>query len=123
MLMISTKGGAVADLRTWVRIMLSHHYDKITTLGMMDCITLDHIREEHVIVAFAAGREPHGSVLREVFVRAMLDHAGVIRSNCSEYHVAIVGEGEKERCDALADQYDWVARTAERHRVMKGAAV
>ncbi len=62
------------------------------------------------------------TVLREICVRATLDHNGVLRSNCATYHFAIVGQDEQERCDALADHYDWLARVSARSKAMKGAS-
>ncbi len=121
-LVAETRGGAVLDLRQWILIMLSKHYSKTTTLGMMDCLLLNHIHEEHAIVAFAQGSEPIASVLREVYVRVKLDHDGVLHSNCSTYHFSIAGEGEQERCDALISHYDWIERLASRRDAMKGAA-
>lgn len=109
------------DLRTWVRIMLSRHYDKRTTLGMMDCLTFTHIREEHVIVAFAQGREPHASVIREVYARVVVEHNGILKSNCSEYHFAVVGDREQEHCDALVAHYGWLGLVAKRREVMQSA--
>lgn len=122
-LIIETKGGAVPDLRQWLRITLSHHYNKESTLGLMACLEFTHLYEEHAIMAFASGREPMGSAIREAYVRVKLDHGGVLRSNCSTYFFSIAGEGEQERCDALISHYDWLARVAERRRIMKGAAV
>lgn len=113
-LVVETKGGAIPDLRQWIKITLSHHYDKPTTLGLMSCLSFSHVYEEHAIMAFAIGREPAASVIREVYARVRLDHDGVLRSNCSTYHFAIVGEGEQERCDALIAHYGWIEGTAQR---------
>ena len=121
-LIAETKGGAVLDLRQWILSTLSKHYNKSTTLGMMDCLVLNHIHEEHAIVAFAQGSEPTASVLREVYARVKLDHDGLLKSNCSTYRFAIAGEGEQDRCDALIAHYDWIERVAARRDIMKGAS-
>ena len=109
-----TKGGAIPDLRQSIKITLSHHYNKATTLGLMSCLSFSHVYEEHTIMAFAIGREPVASVIREVYARVKLDHHGVLKSNCSTYHFAIIGEGEQERCDALVEHYAWIAGLAKR---------
>ena len=119
-LVAETRGGAVADLKQWIRITLSHHYDKETTLGMMSCLEFSHVHEEHAILAFAIGREPHASVLREVFVRVKLDHGGLLKSNCSSYAFSIIGEGERERCDALMAHYYWIDHMADRRKALEG---
>lgn len=119
-LVVETKGGAVGDLCQWIRIMLSHHYSKADTLGLMDCLEFNHIHEEHAIMAFASGREPMGSTIREVYSRVMVDHDGVLRSNCAAYRFSIIGEGEQERCDALIAHYDWIGRVAQRRKVLHG---
>lgn len=121
-LVVGTKGGGIIDLHMWVRVMLSKHYPKEATLNMIQCVEWSHVHEEHAIFSFATGREPLSSILREIYVRAMLDHNGVLRSNCATYHFAIVGQDEQERCDALADHYDWLARVSARSKAMKGAS-
>ncbi len=113
-LVVETKGGAIPDLRQWIKITLSRHYNKATTLGLMSCLTFTHVYEEHAIMAFAIGREPAGSVIREVYARVKFDHDGVLKSNCSTYHFAIAGEGEQERCDALIAHYGWIETMAHR---------
>ena len=114
-LIAETRGGAVADLQQWIKITLSRHHNKETTLGLMSCLDFTHLYEEHAIMAFAIGREPHASALREVYVRMKVDHGGVLRSNCSTYHFSIAGEGEQKRCDALISHYDWLDRVASRY--------
>lgn len=109
------------DLRQWIKITLSHHYDKATTLGLMACLEFTHLHEEHAIMAFAIGREPHASAIREVYARVRLDHGGILKSNCSTYTFSIIGEWEQERCDGLVAHYDWIARVGQRN-VMKGAS-
>lgn len=121
-LIIETKGGAVLDLQQWIKITLSHHYNKPTTLGIMACLEFSHIYEEHAIMCFGVGREPLSSAIREVYARVRLDHGGILRSNCSTYAFSIAGEGEQERCDALVSHYDWLARVAERGAIIKGAS-
>ncbi|MCB9171234.1 MAG: hypothetical protein H6594_12880 [Flavobacteriales bacterium] len=113
-LIIETKGGAIPDLRQWLKITLSHHHNKETTLGLMACLEFTHLYEEHAIMAFASGREPIGSAIREAYIRVKLDCGGVLRSNCSTYVFSIVGEGEQEKCDALVAHYDWLARVGSR---------
>lgn len=113
-LVVETKGGSVPDLRQWIKITLSHHYNKATTLGLMSCLRFSHVYEEHAIMAFAIGREPMASVIREVYARVKLDHGGVLKSNTSTYHFAILGEGEQERCDALIAHYGWIEGMANR---------
>lgn len=115
MLVIGTRGGAIPDLRTWIMIMLSRHYNKAVTLGMMSHLVLTHVHEEHTILAFAVAREPAGSVLREIYVRVMLDHDGELKSNTSTYRFAINGDGEQERCTDLMLHYGWVEGLANRH--------
>ncbi len=102
------------DLRQWLLITLSHHHNKETTMGLMACLEFTHLHEEHAIVAFATGREPHASAIREAYCRVLVDHGGVLRSNCSTYYFSIVGEGEQQRCDDLIRHYDWLARVANR---------
>lgn len=121
-LIIETKGGSVPDCRQWIKIMLSHHHDKEMTLGLMACLELSHVHEEHAIMAYATGREPMASVLREIYARVRLDHGGVLRSNCSTYIFSIAGEGEVERCEALISHYDWIARSVARRRALGGAS-
>lgn len=112
-LVVETKGGSVPDLRQWIKITLSHHYNRATTLGLMSCLSFSHVYEEHTIMAFAIGREPMASVIREVYARVKLDHEGVLRSNCSTYHFTIIGEGEQEQCEALIAHYGWVEGIAQ----------
>lgn len=114
MLVIGTKGGAIGDVRTWIKVMLSKHYSKTVTLGMMAHLVLTHVYEEHTILAFSVAREPAGAILREIYVRVMMNHNGLLKSNCSEYHFAINGEGEQERCEALMSHYDWIEGLAKR---------
>lgn len=102
------------DLRQWLQITLSHHHNKETTLGLMACLEFTHLHEEHAIMAFASGREPIASAIREAYCRVKLDYGGVLRSNCSTYVFSIAGEGEQEKCDALIAHYDWLARVADR---------
>lgn len=73
-------------------------------------------------MAFATGREPMATALREIYARVKLDYGGILKSNCSSYAVSIVGEGEQQRCDALVEHYDWLARVAERYNIIKGAS-
>ena len=113
-LVVETKGGAIPDLRQWIKITLSHHYNKATTLALMSCLDFAHVHEEHAIMAFAIGREPAASVIREIYARMKLDHDGVLKSNCSTYHFAILGEGEQDRCDALIAHYGWIEAMAQR---------
>jgi len=121
MLVISTMGGAVIDARTWLTVMLSHHYDKPTTLAMMARLSMVHIHEAHTILAFPVGREPDASVLREVYARVMLDHKGVLKSNCASYRFSILGEGELERSNALIAHYGWIEGLAD-HRDQQALA-
>lgn len=102
------------DLRQWIQITLSHYHSKEATLQMMACLEFTHLHEEHAIMAFAGGREPHATAIREAYCRVKLEHGGVLRSNCSTYYFSIAGEGEQERCDALIGHYDWLALLAER---------
>lgn len=113
-LVAETKGGSIPDLRQWVKIMLSRHHNKAVTLGLMSCLSFTHVYDEHAIMAFAIGREPAASAIREVFARVKLDHDGLLKSNCSKYQFAIVGEGEQERCDALISHYRWIDGMANR---------
>lgn len=115
MLVIQTKGGAVADVKAWIRVMLSRHHNKPTTLGMMDRLTMVHIYEEHAILCVSVAREPDAAILREVYARVMLDHEGVLKSNCATYHFGVVGDGELEKCNALIAHYGWLAGLGERH--------
>lgn len=115
MLVIGTKGGSTTDVRMWIKIMLSRHYSKAVTLGMMSHLVLTHIYEEHTILAFSVAREPAGAILREIYVRVMLDHDGELTSNTSTYRFAINGEGEQERCADLMAHYGWIEGLANRH--------
>lgn len=115
MLVIGTRGGTIPDLSMWIKIMLSKQYSKAVTLGMMSHLVLTHIFEEHTILAFSVAREPAGSVLREIYVRVMLDHDGELKSNTSTYRFAINGEeGEQERCSDLMLHYGWIESMANR---------
>ena len=104
MLLISTKGGAPIDVKAWVQVMLSRHYNKPKTLGMMARLSMVHFHNEHTIVALS----PDDSILRKIYARVMIDHQGVLKSNCSTYHFQIVGEGERERCNTTMDHYRWI---------------
>lgn len=115
MLVIGTRGGTIPDLSMWIKIMLSKHHNKTVTLAMMSHLVLSHIDEEHTILAFSVAREPAGAILREIFVRVMLDHDGELRSNTSTYRFAINGEGEQERCSDLMAHYGWIEGLANRH--------
>lgn len=110
-LVISTMGGAPIDLKAWIQVMMSRHHDKPKTLGMMALLSMEHIREEHTIVALS----PDPSILRMIYARVMIDHGGVLESNCSTYHFGIVGEGELERCNALIKQYGSVKGLDDQH--------
>ncbi len=111
MLLIGTKGGAAIDVKAWIQVMLSHHHNKSRTLHMMAQLSLTDIREEHTVL----GSSSDASILREIYVRVMLDHDGVLRSNCSTYHFQIVGEGERERCHGIIEHYGWIKGLAD-HR-------
>ena len=87
----------------------------------MACLEFTHVYDEHAIMAFGTGREPHSSAIREVFVRVKLDCGGVLKSKSSTSHFAIAGEGEQERCDALISHYDWIGRVARYREIMGGA--
>lgn len=114
MLVITTKGGTVPDLRTWIMVMLSKHYSKTVTLGMMSHLVLSQVDDAHTILGFSAAREPAGSVLREIYVRVMLDHGGELKSNTSSYRFTISGVGEEERCADLMAHYEWIEGLANR---------
>lgn len=104
MLVIGTKGGAVIDLRMWIRVMLSRHFNKPKTLSMMARLSLAHLHDQHCIVALSSD----AAILREIYVRVTLDHKGVLKSNCASYQFGILGEGELARCKALVHHYRWI---------------
>lgn len=117
MLIVGTEKGAIGDLRTSLKVMLSKFHDKATTLAMMSCLTFTHVHEERTILAFAIGREPHATVLRHIYALVKLHHDGKLRTYCATYRFGMEGDGEREFCDHLVAHLGWLtglARLAQR---------
>lgn len=114
MLVIGTEQGAIGELRTSIKVMLSKFYSKPTTLAMMECLTTVHVSEERTILAFAVGREPHATVLRRIYVLVHLHYGGVLRGHCADYRFGIEGDGEREFCQRLIAHERWLEQMATR---------
>lgn len=112
MLVIGTEKGAIGDARTAIKVMLSRHYNKPTTLAMMSCLTLTHVHEERTILGFAVGREPHATVLRQIYALVKLLHDSELKTHCATYRFGIEGADEREFCDRLIAHQQWCGQLA-----------
>lgn len=110
MLVIGTQQGAIGELRTAIKVMLSKFHNKPTTLAMMACLTTVHVSEERTILAFAIGREPHATVLRHIYMLVRIHYGGVLRAHCADYHFGIEGADERDFCDQLIAHEQWLQR-------------
>jgi hypothetical protein len=117
MLIIGTQKGAIGDLRTAIKVMLSKFHNKPATLAMMACLTTVHVWEERTILAFAIGREPHATVLRHIYMLVRMHYDGVLRTHCAEYRFGIEGADEREFCDGLAAHHEWIANLSARTKI------
>ncbi len=108
MLVIGTEKGSIGDARTAIMVLLSKFYDEATTRAMMSCFDLVSYDEEKALLGFAIGRDPRATVLREIFARVKVYLDGELVTHSAQYRVAIEGEGERERCDALVSHYRWL---------------
>lgn len=114
MLIIGTEKGAIGELRTSIKVMLSKFYNKPTTLAMMGCLTTVHVDEERTILAFAVGREPHATVLRQIYVLVHMHYGGTLRAHCADYRFGIEGADEREFCQGLIAHQRWLKQMATR---------
>lgn len=117
MLVIGTQKGAIGDLRTAIKVMLSKFHNKPATLAMMACLTTVHVWEERTILAFAIGREPHATVLRHIYMLVRMHYDGVLRTHCAEYRFGLEGADEREFCDGLVAHHEWIANLSTRSKV------
>ncbi len=108
MLLVETEKGAIGDLCVAVKVFLGKVHGKEAAQRMVRTLTLGQVHEEDTIIGFAMGREPHGSILREICALIEVHRDGILVTHSATYRFSIKEEHDEGAYSTIIAHYRWL---------------
>ena len=108
-MIVATEKGAIADLAGALRLFLSKFHGKEIAAAMVYQLTLGHVHAERTIIAHSVGREPDGSILREICALIAVYGNGQLRTHCAQYVFRLQEDGDEVAYRNIETHYRWMA--------------
>lgn len=121
MMLVESEKGTIPDLRNAVRLFLSKIYRKEMADLMARTLTLAHIPEQNTIIAFAMGRDPHATILREICALVSVHGNGSLRTSSANYLFKL-HEQEDSAYSTILAHYRWMKTVDSRSTPTKPKA-
>lgn len=122
MMLVETEKGSIPDLRNAVRLFLSKLYRKEMADLMARTLTLAHIPEQHTIIAFAMGRDPHATILREICAFISVHACGSLKTSAATYTFKL-HEQDEDIYSVILAHYRWMKAVESRSTAIRPKAV
>lgn len=118
MLLVETEKGSIPDLRNAVRLFLSKIYRKEMANLMARSLTLAQIPDQNTIIAFAMGRDPHATILREICALISVHARDSLKTSTATYRFGL-HEQDSAAYSTILSHYQWMKAVDSRSSMIR----
>ncbi len=118
MMLVETEKGSIGDLRTAIKLFLSKVYRKEMADLMVRTLTLAHVPEQNTIIAFAMGRDPHATILREICALISVHACDSLKTSTATYRFKLHEQNE-DTYSTILSHYRWMKAVESRSTAIK----